>query len=123
MITGEIASTREIVVPLILICVDGDEQSLHAVIDTGFDSFLSLPPHIVASLSLRQVGVVHVTLGDGSEAALPKYRVRIVWDGQERNVPVYEAEGDPLIGMMLLYGFDFHVHVVDGGMVALNRLP
>ena len=123
MIVGELASTRKIVVPLTLYPTDGGEETIRAVIDTGFGSFLLLPPDTIRALSLRQNGVGHVTLGDGSEATLPKYRARIRWDGRERIVPVYGADGDPLVGMMLLYGFDFHVHVVDGGMVALNRLP
>jgi predicted aspartyl protease len=43
-------------------------------------------------------------LGDGSEVTFEVYAATIIWDGQYRNIPVNEAETDPLVGMGLLYG-------------------
>ncbi len=123
MILGELSASREMIVPIAVRGAAGDEVTIRAVLDTGFGAFLTLTPEVINDLSLDVTGIVNVVLGDGSSTTLLKYAVEVVWDGQSRIVPVYEAEGDPLIGMMLLYGFDFHVHVVDGGMVALNRLP
>ncbi|MBC7807904.1 MAG: clan AA aspartic protease [Akkermansiaceae bacterium] len=123
MIVGELSASREMIVPIAVRGGAGDEVTIRAVLDTGFGAYLTLTPEVINDLSLDVTGIVNVMLGDGSSTTLLKYAVEVVWDGQSRTVPVYEAEGDPLIGMMLLYGFDFHVHVVDGGMVALNPLP
>jgi predicted aspartyl protease len=42
-------------------------QAIDAVIDTGFNGFLSLPSTIIATLILPWSGSDFVTLGDGSE--------------------------------------------------------
>lgn len=123
MITGEVTASREIVVSFTVRDSDDLEHSIRAVVDTGFSGHLTLPQTTIASLDLSKSGDVTVILGNGTEAYLPKYDATIIWDGRDREISVYEADGDPLIGMKLLYGFDFHVHVVDGGMIALNRLP
>lgn len=91
--------------------------------DTGFSGHLTLPASTIATLGLTKIGDVPVILGDGSEAHLLEYEAVFLWDGSGRDILVYEADSDSLLGMQLLYCFDFHIHVVDGGMVALNRLP
>ena len=123
MIPGEVAATREIMVSFAVRDTKGAPLIVRTVVDTGFGGHLMLPPVMVATLGLVQSGTVTVVLGDGSEAYLPEYKAVVIWDGRDRDIVVYVADGDPLVGMELLYGFDFHVHVVDGGMVALNRLP
>ena len=32
-----------------------------------------------------------------------------------------QTEGDPLVGMALLYGFDLHIKVLEGGQVTIRR--
>ena len=125
MIVGDVAATREIMVSLAVRGANGASLAVRAVVDTGFGGHLMIPPATVTALGLTQSGTVPVILGDGTEAYLPEYKAVVVWDGRDRIIPVYASsdDSDPLVGMELLYGFDFHVHVVDGGMVALNRLP
>jgi predicted aspartyl protease len=63
---------------------------------------LSLPRKIIDTLNLPWTGIDRGTLGDGSEVTFEVYAATIIWDGQYRNIPVNEAETDPLIGMGLL---------------------
>jgi predicted aspartyl protease len=63
---------------------------------------LSLPREIIDTLNLPWTGIDRGTLGDGSEVTFEVYAATIIWDGQYRNIPVNEAETDPLIGMGLL---------------------
>jgi hypothetical protein len=51
------------------------------------------------------------------------YDARVLWRGQERFVPVYEAEGGPLVGMSLLRGSRLTVEVEPGGDVVIEDLP
>ncbi|TRU38619.1 MAG: hypothetical protein EWV78_04770 [Microcystis aeruginosa Ma_MB_F_20061100_S20D] len=48
-------------------------QAVDAVIDTGFNGFLSLPSTIIATLNLPWSGSDFVTLGDGGETYFDLY--------------------------------------------------
>jgi clan AA aspartic protease len=74
---------------------------IDAVIDTGYTGFLSLPREIIVTLNLPWTGIDRGTLGDGSEVPFEVYTASVIWDGQFRNIPVNEAETDPLVGMSL----------------------
>jgi predicted aspartyl protease len=51
------------------------------------------------------------------------YRATIIWDGQRRDVLVGAADGNPLIGMMLLDGFELRIQVKDSGSITIHALP
>jgi clan AA aspartic protease len=93
---------------------------IDAVIDTGYTGFLSLPREIIVTLSLPWTGIDRGTLGDGSEVTFAVYAATVIWDGQYRNIPVNEAETDPLVGMGLLYGYDLYIRAVEGGNVTIK---
>jgi clan AA aspartic protease len=98
---------------------DRDTTNFRAIIDTGFTGHLTLPPETVRSLSLPERGFVEVELADGGMATLRAYETRVLWHGRPRRVPVYEADGGPLIGMSLLRGSTLTVDVIPGGEVAI----
>lgn len=50
-------------------------QAIDAVIDTGFNGFLSLPSTIITTLNLPWSGSDVVSLGDGSETFFDLYTV------------------------------------------------
>ena len=93
------------------------------MIDTGFTGHLTLPADVVQSLALSGRGFVEVELADGGTTALGVYDARVLWRGRERFVPVYEAEGGPLVGMSLLRGSRLTVEVEPGGDVVIEDLP
>ena len=100
-----------------------DGTNIQVVIDTGFTGHLTLPPETVRSLSLPERGFVEVELADGPMATLGVYEARVLWHGRPRRVPVYEADGRPLLGMSLLRGSTLAVEVIPIGEVMITERP
>jgi clan AA aspartic protease len=123
MITGSVNSRREAIIQLDILGPDGQRQTVDAVIDTGFNGFLTLPAQAVAALGLRRFGSVRVVLVDGSEDLFPTYKATVEWDGAPRDVEVDAADSDPLAGMALLAMHELHIQVVAGGHVTIEAMP
>lgn len=63
MITGVVTADHQVVIPLTVRGPTGQEQEIEAIIDTGFDGWLSLPSSLIALLGLvwRQRGRTETT--------------------------------------------------------------
>ncbi|MBW4655156.1 MAG: clan AA aspartic protease [Kaiparowitsia implicata GSE-PSE-MK54-09C] len=122
MIQGVVSQRCEAILPLVIGGVSGRRQVVDAVIDTGFNGFLSLPSAIIAALDLPWNASDIVTLGDGSETLFDLYAATVIWDGQYREIDVAESETEPLIGMALLYGYRLQIDAVEGGIVRIEAL-
>ena len=122
MITGLVTSDGQAVIHLTVRGPTGQEQDIEAIIDTGFDGWLSMPSSLISLLSLvwRQRG--RAILADGSESVFDIYEGAVLWDGQARRIPVHEAETIPLVGMSLLQGYDLTVRVEPGGNVTIRTI-
>ena len=120
MMHGVVNQSCEATVPLVISNANRQTRLINAVIDTGYTGFLSLPSEIIIALDLPWTGIERGTLGDGSEVTFEVYAATIIWDGQYRNIPVNEAETDPLVGMSLLYGYDLQIRAVEGGNVTIK---
>ena len=121
MITGAVTD-REAVLRLV---VGGEaiNAEVQAVVDTGFDGYLTLPPSLIATLELRWRMRGRARLADGSESVFDAYEAVVEWDGALRRVVVHAAEATPLVGMGLLYGYRLQVEVVEGGTLRIEALP
>jgi clan AA aspartic protease len=93
--------------------------NIQVAIDTGFTGHLTLPPETVRSLSLPERGFVEVELADGGMTTLGVYEARVLWHWRPLRVPVYEADGGPLIGMSLLRGSTLTIEVIPRGEVTI----
>ncbi|WP_199332369.1 MULTISPECIES: hypothetical protein [Fischerella] len=51
------------------------------------------------------------------------YEAVIVWDGQLLRIPIDEADSDPLVGMLLMEGYELTIQVVAGSTVVFKQLP
>lgn len=122
MIQGVVNARREAILPLVVGNTSGQRQLIDAVIDTGFNGFLTLPSTIITSISLPWSASDIVTLGDGSEALFDLYAATIIWDGAYREIDVAESETEPLVGMALLYGYRLQIDAVEGGIVRIEEL-
>jgi len=122
MMQGIVNQSCEATIPLVISNANRQTQLIDAVIDTGFTGYLSLPREIIDDLKLPWTGIDRGTLGDGSEVTFEVYAATVIWDGQYRDIPVNEAETDPLIGMNLLYGYDLRIRAVEGGTVAIEAI-
>lgn len=101
----------------------GQQEEIDAVIDTGFNGWVTLPPALIAQLGLPFRRRGRAFLADGSESIFDIYEGTVVWDGQPQRVAVDEADADPLIGMRMLSGYELRVEVVTGGRVIISALP
>jgi clan AA aspartic protease len=122
VIQGSVSPSREAWIRLSVRGPGGIEVVIDAVIDTGFTGTLTLPPGTISVLGLRSQGQERGQLADGSEALFPVYEAAVLWEGQPRNVPLYEADAVPLVGMSLLYGSELRIQVTDGGDVSITPL-
>ena len=123
MITGQVTSDREAVIPVELRGSTQTMENLSAVLDTGFTEYLTLSPETIARLGLSHAHTAQVVLGDGSEVQVSVYRAEVLWHGQWRIIYVHETEGGALVGMSLLYGSLLKIRVVDGGEVTIEAMP
>ncbi len=123
MITGTVNTNREATLLLRVRGPLGQEQEIEALIDTGFNGFLTLPPGLVAALSLPRLGRGRAVLANGSEELFDIYEATVIWDGQPRAVELDAANTVALVGMSLLYGYDLRIHVVEGGRVTIEAFP
>ena len=120
MIEGAVNAELEAVVTIPMIGPEGQDREIRAVVDTGFNGYLILPPTLVAELGLSVVGHGEAVLADGSEAAFDVYGVTMLWDGQPRYVETGAVGVDPLVGMAMLDGHDLSIQVRDGGRVVIQ---
>src|SRR5206468_3760272 len=122
VISGAVNVYREAVIQL---TVRGShtQEEIEAVVDTGFNGFLTLSPLLIATLNLPFRSRGRAILADGSEALFDIYEATVIWDRRPRRVAVGAADADPLIGMALLYGYELTVQAVEGGDVFIRTLP
>ena len=123
MMTGIVTADREAIIVLTVCGPSGQDAVVDAVIDTGFDGSLTLPPALIARLQLpwRQRG--RALLADGSESVIDIHEASVVWDGRPVRVAVDAVEMVPLVGMRLLDGFTLTVQVQVNGQVTIEALP
>jgi len=99
---------------------EGQARETEAVVDTGYNGFLTLPPVLVGGLELPFVTSGEATLADGSTVSFDIHLVTVDWDGQARLVEADADEVTPLVGMQLLAGHDLHAEVENGGRVVIE---
>ena len=123
MIVGIVNSRTEAIIRLSVRATDGREQEIEAILDTGFNGSLTLPPELIATLRLEWRTRGMVMLANGAEDSCDIYAASVVWDGGPRNILIEAADTDPLVGTGLLYGHEVQVQVIEGGRVVIERLP
>lgn len=122
MIAGTVNAAREARIPLVLRAPLGATQEVDALIDTGFNGFLTLPSTLIAALGLKRLACGRAILADGRDQLFDIHAVTVIWDGQPVMVEADSADTDPLVGMGLLQGYGLSIEVVDGGSVGIQRL-
>lgn len=123
MIVGTVSSYREALVRLWVRGPQGQAEEIEAVVDTGFNGSLTLPPALIASLGLPYRRSGRALLADGSESLFDVYEATVDWDGLPRRISVDAAETEPLLGMTLLDGYELRVQSRVGGGVFITPLP
>ena len=122
MITGFVNIEFEPIIPLSIRRDDGKNFTQDAIVDTGFNGWLSLPPDLIAQLNLKWKRRGRAVLGDGSECVFNVYEAVVVWDDTLLTIPVDEADSEPLVGMSLMEGYQLTMQVFEGGRVELCKI-
>ena len=120
MIEGAVNAAFEAVVILPLQGPDRQSLEVDAVVDTGFDDYLTLPTSVIRELGLTFRTTRRAILADGSAVELHVYNVTVIWDGIPRDTYAIAADNVPLLGMSLLDGHYLGVEVRDGGRVLIQ---
>jgi clan AA aspartic protease len=123
MMTGTVNTDLEPLFRLTVRDPGGQPHDVEAVIDTGFNGFLTLPPALIAALGLPWLCRQEGQLADGSLQAFDVYVATVDWHGQLRSVEVEAADAQPLLGMALLHGSGLRIQVEPGGAVTIAQLP
>ena len=122
MIKGSVNAALEATVRLTVQGPHGKRQRISAVIDTGYNGALTLPPDVIAELELPWSNTVPVMLGDGSICECDIYVGTVVWDRKPIHILIDEANTTPLVGMKLLRGFELNMKVQRRGEVTIKTL-
>lgn len=120
MIRGAVNADLEAVIPLSLRGPAGHERTIDAIVDTGFNGFLTLPPALVLALGLTRVSRGRALLANGSLELFDIHGVTVVWEDEPRYVEADAVDAPPLVGMSLLEGYDLSIHVAAGGDVVIQ---
>lgn len=122
MILGRFEIGAGALMPIQLRRADGGWQSLEAIVDTGFDGFLSLGSAELAALALTRTDVAAVTLAGDIGVRAPVYGAAARWDGCERQIDIVQFDGPPMLGLSLLYGYELRIEIVRDGQVTVTAL-
>ena len=106
---GDIDSDNFLWVKLIVVGTHR-QQTIHAIIDTGFTGELMLPKEIATNLGLKQAGVAPCQYADGTQRDVPLYTATIRWGSkqQQATVHVHEKPTYASIGGGLLHDYILH---------------
>lgn len=123
MIQGTVNANYEAIISVVVQGTASAQVEVEAIVDTGFNGHLSLPPAVITLLNLSWQGRGSAILGDGSSVLFDIYDATVEWDGEARQISVDGANGEPLAGMALLDGYELMIQVTPAGKVMINPLP
>jgi clan AA aspartic protease len=121
MIYGRLIDGKA-VVPVIFCLPTQPDFSIDFIIDTGFNDHLTLPPQAVSAMNLPLYSSTLARLADGREALLSIHLATIVWDNQEKVVPILASGYKPLLGTALMAGYHLEIDFEDNGLVSLEQI-
>ncbi len=102
MITGIVNARYEMVIKVLVQNSAGPEQEVEAVLDSGFTGSLTLPPALIASLSLPWRSRSSAILANGNVEQFDIHVATIVGDGRPRPILIQAIDNVPLLGMALV---------------------
>ena len=120
MIEGAVNASLEAVLAVSVTGPEGRAQTVEAVIDTGYNGLLTLPPAAVQQLALPFVTRGQATLANGSKDVFDVYDATSSWDGKAIDILIDEADTTPLVGMALLENHSLHIDVRIGGRATIE---
>ena len=122
MIRGRVDARRRAWITLDVGNGDRTWQPVAVIVDTGFDSYLTMPPGVIRRLGLELDRQTTVILATGVQRRINVWSGYIQWHDRLRPIEVLEAQGDPLAGMRLMEGSQLRVQARVNGEVVIEEL-
>ncbi len=122
MIRGRVDSHRQAWVQLDLKSRTVRLQRIEAMVDTGFDGNLTLPPNIIRELDFEPELEVNIVLATGAADRVKTWSGDVIWHEQVRSLLILESSGTPLLGMELLEDSQLTMQARINGDVLIERL-
>jgi clan AA aspartic protease len=123
MTSGVVNSNLEPLLTITVRAAGGVGYDVEALVDTGFNGFLTLQPDLITALGLSWVGTERAELADGSVQVLDVFVATVDWHGGTKQVDVQAADAQPLLGMSLMQDSELRIDVVAGGSVSIIERP
>ena len=120
MIEGVVNSDLQAIITLSVRGPTGQARDVEAIVDTGYNGFLTITPALVEELGLPFETMVLTRLADGSETRFHAHRAVVLWDGRPLDIEIHVSKAMPLAGMSLLHWYSLQMDVRDGGRVAVE---
>ena len=122
MIRGRVDALRQARVQVEVERIDGQFEPIEAIVDTGFNGHLSLPPEVIGRMNVDPDKPTDVDLAAGEQATLNVWLGNILWHDSIRPVLIFESSGPPLLGMELMEDSQLTVQPRINGPVLIERL-
>ena len=117
MTTGHIDQHGHPVLPVDLFDRQGRLHRVEAMIDTGFDDFLTLPAHLVQRMGLVWASRMPMQVATSEWAQFDVYAADVLWLGNRLLLRVLQTQSEILVGTRLLWESQLTVQFWEGGSV------
>ena len=121
MIEGRINHRYEPMITVTVVSSTGESRELEAVVDTGFNGFITLPAELVEELELPFLNSSQAFLADDREVNVQVHQATIAWDGVSRTVRATASGATALVGMQLMTDYRLEMDIRIGGAVRIQR--
>jgi len=78
-ILGTVNADREAIIELSIVATSGEIDPVEAIVDAGFNGWLTLPNELIRRLSIPLVGSRHAELGAGQVVTFEAYVAEVHW--------------------------------------------
>ena len=115
--TGHIDQLGRPVIPVDLFDHQGRLHRVEAMIDTGFDDFLTLPAYLVQRMGLVWASRMPMQVATSEWAQFDIYAADVLWLGNRLPLRVLQTQSETLVGTRLLWESQLTVQFWEGGGV------
>ena len=122
MVSGIVTARREAIARIQLHGFQKQMQQINVIVDTGFTGWLTLPIAVIDALELPAEGVTDMKLADDSIVQATVHQGFILWKGRKQWIRIHHAEGNPLLGMSLIFGNRLTLDGMENGPMTIVPL-
>jgi clan AA aspartic protease len=121
-VRGIVGDDWKPIVSIDVVGPDNSAEDVRALVDTGFNQYLTLQSATAQALNLPFIDSTVAILADGSKIEVEVRRAVVVWNGVRRPVAAYITEGHPSLGMPMFQNCRLVINAVPGGTVTIDEL-